>query len=46
MYERTLRVPTKENTLMLMAVALEARTYRRRTRLESELPPQQVQRSA
>ena len=45
-YKRSLRAPTKENTLILIAVVLEARTRSSRTRLESELPPQQVQRSA
>ena len=45
-YKRTLRAPTKENALVLIAVELQARTQRRRTRLESELPPQQVQRPA
>ena len=47
-YRRTLRVPTKESTLVLTAVdrALEARIHRTRTRLQSELPPQQVQRLA
>ena len=39
-YKKSLRAPTKENTLVLRAVD------RSRTRLESELPPQQVQRSA
>jgi len=45
-YKRPLRAPTKENALVLIAVELQARTQRRRTRLESELPPQQVQRPA
>ena len=45
-YERSLRIPTKENALVLITVRLEARTYRSRTSLESELPPQQLQRSA
>ena len=46
-YKRSLRVPTKENTLTLIAVDTGGeRTHRSRTRLESELPPQQVQRSA
>ena len=44
-YKRSLRAPTKENSIVLIAVELEARTYRSRTRLESELPPHQVQRS-
>ena len=41
-YKRTLRAPTKEDALALMLWTLEARTHRSRTRLESELPPQQV----
>ena len=45
-YKRTLRAPTKENALVLIAVTLQARTDRSRTRLESETPLQQVQRSA
>jgi len=45
-YKRTLRAPTKENALVLIAWTLEARTHRSRTRSESELHPQQVQRSA
>ena len=45
-YKRSLRTPTKEKTLVQIAVELEVRTHRSRTRLESELPPQQVQRSA
>ena len=45
-YKRTLRAPTKEDALALMLWTLEARTHRSRTRLESELPPQQVQISA
>ena len=44
--KRTLRVPTKENTLVLIAVDIGGKKYRSRTRLESELPPQQVQRLA
>ena len=36
-----MRAPAKENTLVLIAVTLEARTHRSRTRLDSELPPQQ-----
>jgi len=42
-YKRSLRAPTKENALILIAVVLEARTRSSRTRLESELPAQQVQ---
>ena len=38
-YNRTLRVPTKENTLALIAWTLEAKTPRSRTRLESEQLP-------
>ena len=45
-YKRILRAPTKEKALALIALEVEARTQRRRSRLESELPPQQVQRSA
>ena len=45
-YKRSLRTPTKEKTLVQIAVELEVRTHRSRTRLESELPPQQVQRQA
>ena len=45
-YKRTLRTPRKENALVLIAVDIGARMHRSRTRLESELPPQQVQRSA
>ena len=45
-YKRSLRATTKENSLVLIAVDIGARTQRSRTRLESELPPQQVQRSA
>ena len=46
MCKRSLRAPMEENTLVLTAVDMEARTHRSRTRLESELPPQQVQRPA
>ena len=42
-YIKPLRAPTKENALVLLWT-LEARTHR--TRLESDLPPQQIQRSA
>ena len=45
-YERTMRVLTKENALVLTVWTLEARTPKSGTRLESELPPQQVQRPA
>ena len=45
-YKRALRAPTEESTLVLTAVDIEARTHRSRTRLESELPPQQVQSPA
>ena len=45
-YKKILRAPTKENALVLIAVDIEGRTHRSRTRLESELPPQQVQRPA
>ena len=38
-YKRSLRAPTKENSLVLIAVNIGARTQRSRTRLESELPP-------
>ena len=44
-YKRSLRAPTEENAPVLTAADLEARTHRRGARLESELPPQQVQRS-
>ena len=43
--KRSLRAPTKENTPVLIAVE-GTRTHRSRSRLESELPIQQVQRSA
>ena len=45
-YKRPLRAPTKENAIALIAVDIEGKTDRNRTGLESELPPQQVQRSA
>ena len=38
MYKRPLRAPTKENALVLIAVDMEARIHRSRSRLESELP--------
>ena len=44
--KRSLRVPTKENTLLLIAVDIGGKKKRSRSRLESELPSQQVQRSA
>ena len=43
-YKRTLRDPMKENTLVLIAVTTGHKNTRSRTRLESELPPQQIQR--
>ena len=45
-YKRSLTAPTKENMLVLKAVDIGGKTQRSRTRLESELPPQKVQRSA
>ena len=45
-YERSLSTPTKENTLVLLAVDIGGKSTLEWTRLESELPPQQVQRSA
>jgi len=36
------RAPEKENSLALADVDIRARTSKRRTRLESELRPQQV----
>ena len=37
-----MRVPSKENALALADVDIRARTSKSRTRLESELRPQQV----
>jgi len=45
-YKRTLRAPTKENALVLTAVDIGGKNLHSRARLESELSPQQVQRSA
>ena len=45
-YKRPLRAPTKENALALIAVDIGDKDTQEWTRLESELPPQQVQRSA
>ena len=45
-WKLSLRAPTKENALVLISVDTGGKnTHRSRTRLESELPPQQVQRS-
>ena len=44
--QKVTEAPTEENAPVLTAADLEARTHRSGTRLESELPPQQVQRSA
>ena len=38
-YKRTLRAPTKENALVIIAVTIGRKNTRSRTRLESELPP-------
>jgi len=40
------RVPEKEKTLALADVDIRARTCKSRTRLESELPPQQVRETS
>ena len=45
LYKRSLRAPAKQNAVVLIAVDIGGRTQNR-SRLESELPPQQVQRSA
>ena len=45
-YKRSLRAPTKENTLVLITVDIGGKKHRSRIRLESELPLQQIQSSA
>ena len=38
-YKRTLRAPTKENALVLIAVDIEGKNTRSRTRLDYEMHP-------
>ena len=45
-YKRSLRAPTEENILALIAVDIGGKNTQEWDQLESELPPQQVQRSA